>query len=463
MTGNPANMLEDTIIAISTPPGMGGLGIVRLSGKRALIIAKSIFRAKTRAERDFPVRRSILGGIYDRSGGEILDEAVLTFFQAPHSYTREDVVELSCHGSPVILEEIVRLGVAAGARPAHSGEFTLRAYVNGRLDILQAEAVNDLIRSTSLVQAGISMRQLSGSLSRRVLRIREKIVGIAARLEAAIEFPDEGLGLAASGHARALAPVISDLERLVGSYRVGRALREGVTVAITGRTNVGKSTLFNALLEEDRAIVTPYPGTTRDYLKEEIVIDDFVFHLVDMAGLGRPSHPVEKKGILKGQKIAEQADGLLVVLDGSRPESPEDGRLVRRFRAKKKILVVNKADLPARIDKDRLRAAAGKTPVVEISALRGTNMTGLKEEIRRTFAPSEESLDEVILHSRQRDLLREALTALRKARRLLGEGRPEEVVAEELREAASLIGHLTGEIRADEVIEAVFSRFCVGK
>jgi tRNA modification GTPase len=456
-------MLEDTIVAVSTPPGVGGLGIVRLSGKKAVAVARRIFRAKTRPGRDFPVRRPILGSVLDEAGKEVLDEAFLTFFRAPRSYTREDVVELSCHGSPVILEEIVRLGVGAGARQAHPGEFTLRAYVNGRLDILQAEAVNDLIRSASATQARISMRQLSGTLSRRAMRLREKLVHLAARLEAAIEFPDEGLRLTPAGHARVLDPLIGEVERLVGSYRLGRALGEGVTVAITGRTNVGKSTLFNALLEEDRAIVTPYPGTTRDYLREEILIDDFVFHLVDMAGLGRPSHPVERKGILRGQRIARQADGLLLVLDGSRRETPEDERLIRRFRAKKMVLVVNKSDLGVRINAKKLREAAGRAPLLEISALKGTNLARLRAEMRHSFAPSGDLWDEIILHARQRDILADILVALREARGALGAGGSEEVAAEELRKAVSLIGRLTGDVRSEEIMVDIFSRFCVGK
>ncbi|HYA48574.1 MAG TPA: tRNA uridine-5-carboxymethylaminomethyl(34) synthesis GTPase MnmE, partial [Burkholderiales bacterium] len=386
-------MLEDTIIAISTPPGVGGLGIVRLSGKEALNVARRLFRARTRPGRPFPVRHPVLGSVRDPAGNEILDEAFLTYFRAPHSYTREDVIELSCHGSPFVLEEIVRLGNQAGARAAHPGEFTLRAYLNGRLDILQAEAVNELIRSTSAVQARVSIRQLSGTLSRRVLRLRDKLVHLAGRLEAAIEFPDERLRLTPAGHTRLLDPLIGELQGLVESYRVGRALSEGVTVAITGRTNVGKSTLFNALLEEDRAIVTPYPGTTRDYLKEEIVIDGFVFHLIDMAGLGRPSHPVEKKGIARGQKIARQADGLLLVLDGSRREDREDERLIRRFRAKKLILVANKADLGVRLDTKSVRKEAGKAPLLEVSALKGTNLSRLRAEMRHSFAPSGDLAD----------------------------------------------------------------------
>jgi tRNA modification GTPase len=456
-------MLEDTIIAVSTPPGVGGLGVIRFSGRKSLAIAGKIFRARKKGSPAIPVGRPVLGNVFDPAKKEALDEAFLTYFKAPYSYTREDVVELSCHGSPVILDEIVRIGVRTGARQAHPGEFTLRAYVNGRLDIVQAGAVDDLIRSTSLTQARISLRQLSGSLSRRILRLRESVVRLAGQVEAGIEFSEEPLRISPARHARTLESVISGLEGLVASYQAGRALSEGITLAITGRTNVGKSTLFNALLEEDRAIVTPYPGTTRDYLKEEIVIDGLVFHLVDMAGLGKASHPVEQKGIRKGQKIARKADGLLIVLDGSRRESEEDERLIRKFRGKRAILVVNKADLASRIDKNRVRTLTGDAPLLEVSALKGTHLDRLRAEIRRSFAPSGVFREEIILHARQRDILMEILEALKEARRLLTAGHTEEIYAEELRKAISLVGRLTGEIRTDEVMNDIFSRFCVGK
>jgi len=373
------------------------------------------------------------------------------------------VVELSAHGSPVVLEEIVRLGVRLGTRPAHPGEFTLRAYVHGRLDILQAGAVNDLIRAASLTQARISFRQLSGSLSARIARLREGLVHLAAQVEAGLEFPDEELRVGPRRHGRSLDALISGVERLVSSYRTGRALSEGITLAITGRTNVGKSTLFNALLEEERAIVTPYPGTTRDYLREDIVIDGLIFHLVDMAGLGKPRHPVERKGILRGQRIARRADGLLVVLDGSRKASPEDARILRRLRGKKAILVVNKADLPGRLERDKVRALLAGAPLVEVSALRGTGLERLRGLIRAAFVPGAVEEEETILHSRQRDILADVLEALKEARRLLGSGHSEEVYAEEIRRAIALVGRLTGEIRADEVMGDIFSRFCVGK
>lgn len=346
---------------------------------------------------------------------------------------------------------------------AGPGEFTLRAYLNGRLDMLQAEAVNDLIRSVSLTQARVSSGQLGGGLSRRIMGLRRKLISLMSQIEAGLEFPEDGLRTGAGRDRRALDSLADEVGRLVAGYEVGRALGEGVTLAITGRTNVGKSTLFNALLEEDRAIVTRFPGTTRDFLREKLVIDDIVFHLVDMAGLGRPAHPVEKTGIARGQKIAREADGLLLVLDASRKESPEDERLIRKYRAKKLIVVLNKIDLPLKIDRRRLQKMAGRMPLVEVSALKGKNIDMLRKEVRRVFVPRVGKEEDVILHARQKDLLRGILDALLRAGELLARGRSEELAAEELRGALPLLGELTGEIRIDEVIAGIFGRFCVGK
>jgi len=456
-------VLEDTIIAIATPPGFGGLGVVRISGRKALAVAGRIFEAKPGKKKRFPVRRAVFGSVRDPEGKSALDEAYLTYFKAPASYTREDVVEISVHGSPAVLEAILRAGTKAGARLARPGEFTLRAHLNGRLDMVQAEAVDDLIRAVSLTQARISSRQLGGSLSRRVTRVRGRLVSLLAAVEAGLEFPEEGLRSGPQIWRRTIAQVVSDLERLVGSHEAGRALSQGITLAIVGRTNVGKSTLFNALLEEERAIVTPFPGTTRDFLRERLIIDDIVFNLVDMAGLGRAAHPVEKKGITRGRRIAGQADGLIVVFDASRRWSGEDDQLVRRYRTSKAVFVLNKTDLPAKINRKKVLEIARESPVIDVSALRGKNIDTLRKSIRAHFAPRAVSEGEVILRARQKDRLAEALEALRRADALLTLRHSEEVPAEEIRAAIVAIGELTGEVRAEEVLEEIFGRFCVGK
>lgn len=456
-------MLEDTIIAVSTPPGFGGLGVVRLSGPEALAVACSFFRPKSKGKRAYEDRRLVLGEIFDPASGEIVDEAFLAYFKGPRSYTGEDVVELSCHGSPAVLEQTVALGLRSGARRAGPGEFTLRAYLNGRLDIIQAEAVNALVMSVSAAQARPAARQVMGSLSGRFKRMKESLLSLAARVEAGLEFPEEDLRVSSAAHSRDVARNIREVESLISSYDTGRAVTQGVTLAIAGRKNVGKSTLFNALLEQDRALVSPYPGTTRDFLRERLVLDGFLFNLVDMAGLGGARHPVERLGIARGLRIAEAADGLLFLLDASRELSREDISLLTRLAGRKTIIVLNKIDLPKRIDPAPAARLMKSAPVVEVSALKGTNIEDLKREVLRRFGPRVAGGEDLILHARQRDILVAVRDSLVRAAELLRAGHSEELCAEEVRHALELIGRLTGEVRADEVMKSVFSRFCVGK
>lgn len=455
--------LDDTIIAISTPPGYGGIGIIRLSGKKALPIAIRIFRPKKKPGAGVLPGQAIIGNLIDFENNEIFDEAYLIFFPAPRSYTRENVVEISCHGSPAVMENVIRLGIKAGARHAHPGEFTLRAYWKGRIDIIQAEAVNDLIRAASIKQARIAFGHLEGRLSRQISEIRDKIVHLLSQIEAAIEFPDQNLRITPKKIALAFEKMIEFLEKLVASYDAGKALTEGLMIAITGRTNVGKSTLFNALLEEQRAIVTPYAGTTRDYLREKIKIKDVVINLVDMAGLGRASSLIEKEGMKKGNKIASQAEGLLVLIDVSRKETREDFALIEKYKQKKILLVFNKIDLPSKMDAAKIKNRYKDLPSLDISALKGTNLIHLKKKIYEIFLPKLKDGEDVIFHLRQKLLIEEILDHLKNGRELLESGFPEEVYAEEIRKIVPVVGRLTGEIHADDVIENIFSRFCLGK
>jgi tRNA modification GTPase len=455
-------MLEDTIIAVSTPMGYGGLGVVRLSGSRALEICLEIFRPKVR-RRAIPARQTVLGKIFDPETGEPFEEAVLTYYPSPRSYTTEDVVEISTHSSPVLLEEIVKMGIAAGARLANPGEFTLRRFVGGRIDILQAEAVNDLIRASSLNQAKISYRQMDGSLSRRLKKLRLRIIHLLSQVEAGIEFPDEGLRISPQVIARTLRKSLEAVSGLVHSYDLGKTFREGIVLAVMGRTNSGKSTLFNRLLDHERSIVTPFPGTTRDYIREQIKIEDSLFTLVDTAGLDAAAEPVEKEGIRRGRELAARADGILLLVDASRPENRDDLALIRKFRDKQTLILWNKIDLPRKIGSGGIFEAAGGLPQVEISALKGTHLAELKRRIRGLFVPDRDTGEEVILHLRQKLILEEISAALLSALNVLDEGHSEEFVAEEIRPALAMIGELTGEIRADDILEDIFGRFCVGK
>ena len=455
-------MLDDTIIAISTPLGYGGLGVVRLSGKKALPIAKKIFKPKKR-EKKIKSHLAVLGNVYDYENKEYFEEAYLIYFPQPHTYTREDVVEISSHGSPLILEEIVRLGIKAGARHAHPGEFTLRAYLRGRIDILQAEAINDIIQAASLKQAKISFKQLEGRLSQKIASFRDSIILLLSLVEASIEFPDEELPVTSKHISKTLETTIESIRKLIHSYSLGKTLREGLTLAIAGRTNVGKSTLFNALLEKDRAMVTPYPGTTRDYLQESIKIKDSIFTLIDTAGMAAPSHPVEKEGMRRGKVMISQADGILLLFDSSRKENREDLKLLNNYREKNLFLLFNKMDLPLRMDKEKVKKQAKKIPSLNISALKGTNLEKLKAMICKAFIPGQNQGEEILLHLRQKLLLEEILDCLDKGFHLLQQGYPEDFYVEEIRRSLPLISQLTGEIQVDEIIEDIFSRFCIGK
>ncbi len=455
-------MLDDTIIAVSTPIGPGGLGIVRLSGKKSLFVAKKIFKPKKRGTKIMP-RRPVLGNLYNQEQKDYFEEAYLTYFPRPYTYTREDMVEISCHGSPIILEQLVRLGIKEGARHADPGEFTLRAYLRGRIDIIQAEAVNDIIQAASYKQAKISFKQLEGSLSKQISALRTQIIQLLSQVEARIEFPDERLRTSIKRMLRTLEKAIFSVNSLVESYDLGKTLAEGITLAITGRANVGKSTLFNTLLKKDRAIVTPHPGTTRDFLKESINVKDSIFTLIDMAGLGSPLHPVEKEGIKRGKKLASQADGILLLLDVSCKETPEDFKLIKKSKDKKILLIFNKIDLPLKMNTERVKKQAEHIPNIEISALKGTNLKKLKDTIYKLFIPDLEEDNEIILHLRQKLILDEILDSLIEGQSLLKQGYPEEIYAEEIRKVIPLIGQLTGEIRADDIINDIFSRFCVGK
>jgi tRNA modification GTPase len=452
----------DTIVAVSTPPGFGGIGLVRLSGKKALDIASAFFVPAACGTRIRP-GRAVFGHLVEAENGRRLDQGYLIYFKAPHSYTKEDVVELNLHGSPAVLDAAVRCAVKQGARPAHPGEFTLRAFFNGRFDIIQAEAVNDLVHATSLDAARLAFEHVDGKFSKRLSDLRSGLMKIQADIEAFLEFPDERLPVSPGAMTRSLERIIRFLEDAISSYDAGKGIIEGTTIALVGRTNVGKSTLFNALLEEDRAIVNPRPGTTRDYLKERIRIQGAQFSVVDMAGLESSAKLVEREGIKKGKKIADQADGLLILLDVSRKETQDDRALLEAYRERKALVIFNKIDLPRKMDQGKVRKWGGRLPSVEISALTGENLAAFRRAIYRIFTIRLKKHDITIFHLRQKSELEGILAHSRNALTAFSRRGLEDIAAEEIRSAVEGIGRLTGEIRTDDVLEDIFCRFCVGK
>src|SRR6476646_7014594 len=337
--------LDDTIVAIATPPGRGGIGVVRVAGPEARAIACSMLRLK----HELAAGRAIFGEVIEPATGERIDEAVVTFFAKPHSYTSDDVIEISAHGAPVVLRHVVELATRRGARLAEPGEFTMRAFLNGRIDLTQAEAVRDLIESQTLYQAKVAAQQLEGALSRRLQPTKRKLVELIASLEAGIDFAEDDVSVLPTGQIlEQIAGIRSPLEELARSFSYGKIVHEGLTLAIVGRPNVGKSSLFNRLVERERAIVTATPGTTRDLVTETVSLGGIPLKLVDTAGIRRALDEAESIGIKKSMEALADADLVLVVLDASLPTGKEDEDLLKQLAQRRAILVMNKADLAGR-------------------------------------------------------------------------------------------------------------------
>jgi len=448
--------IDDTIVAISTPPGRGGLGVVRLSGAGARGIAEGILRFAP--ESSWRTWQASLAELTD-TAGHAIDRVVATFFEAPRSYTAEDVVEIACHGSPVVLRHALERSVAAGARLADPGEFTLRAFLHGRLDLPQAEAVRDLIDATTLYQARIAAQQVSGSVSRRLAPAKEQLLELIALLEAGIDFADDDVSVAAAEEIlRRLAPVRAGVGQLADSFQYGGLVRAGFTLAIVGRPNVGKSSLFNALLEQDRAIVTDIPGTTRDLVSETAAIGGIPVKLYDTAGIRASTEVVESLGIERSYQAMADADLTLVVVDVSERGNAEDQALIERARRQGRWLAAaNKCDLP--------RGAEVPEGAVLVSALTRQGIPHLRERILAAIAPHGALEQETgfITSLRHEQLLRESARYLEKAAGAVEAAIPHEMVLLDLYAALQPIDAITGATTADDILNRIFSTFCIGK
>ncbi len=446
--------LGDTIVAVSTPPGRGGLGIVRISGERARQIAERLLRFPKPPEwRPWRMR---LAELPDPEG-QAVDRVLVSFFARPHSYTAEDLVEISCHGSPVVLRYCVARAVALGARPAGPGEFTLRAFVHGRIDLPQAEAVRDLIEATTLYQARIAAQQAEGSVSRRLAPIREKLLELIALLEAGIDFAEDDVPVAGPEEiARLLGPLLKEVSELAASYAYGKLVHEGLALAIVGRPNVGKSSLFNRLLERERAIVTEIPGTTRDLVSELACLEGIPIKFTDTAGVRASGDLVESLGVQRTFQAMADADLTLVVVDLSAPVEAEDLALIERARTQGRFLLVgNKCDLP--------RRAELAEPHVVVSALTGEGLENLRRRILEAAAPEAGEIQPGFITSvRHQSLLEEARGRLEKAWQGVS-ALPHELLLLDLYGALEAIGGITGAATAEDVLERIFARFCVGK
>ncbi len=447
---------DDTIVALSTPPGRGGLGVVRLSGPEALAIGGRL--VSPFSEKPLEPRRAVVGSLID-DRGETIDQVILTYFPKPSSYSGEDLVEISCHGSPVILSFAVERAVSLGARLAEPGEFTQRAFLNGRLDLAQAEAVRDLIEATTLYQARVAIRQVEGSLSRRIGPLKKQLRDLIALLEAGIDFAEDDVGVAPDEELlRRLDPLIEGVTRLVESFRYGKVIRSGLTISILGRPNTGKSSLFNRLLEQERAIVTEAAGTTRDQVSETLSIEGLPVKLVDTAGIRATTEVAEVKGVEKSYEALADSDLVLVVVDLSENlESADHELLAKAAKGGRCLLVGNKADLP--------RQARLENDCAVVSALSGEGIDELRRRIRAKALPVADLSGEAtfVTNLRHETLLRESLERLCKAAEAIPAGVPHEMLLLDLYGALGAIDRITGATSVDDILGDIFSTFCIGK
>jgi len=458
--------MNDTITAIATPPGEGGIGIIRLSGKDALSIALRIFHPVTGKSKQEPAPQKVLfGEIRDPATGQCVDEVLLTFCKGPRSYTAEDVIEISAHGGAWITARILALVLAEGARVAEPGEFTRRAFINGRLDLTQAEAVADVIESASDKALNSALSQLKGGLSRRLNTLHENLLAAQAQLEAAIDFSEDGLTFESRETTQKnIHQVETELRQLVDSFRQGRIVREGMRVALVGKPNVGKSSLLNALLQEDRAIVTPIAGTTRDTLEERARIKDIHIVIIDSAGLRENPELIEEQGMQRTRSALEKADLAVVIFDSSQPLDDNDKLLMQEVGEKPKLIVLNKSDLPACWQPDKIKKfLAGDQPLI-LSAKTLSGFDSLKETLYQKATHGErvgESL--VITRERHRNHLQQSAEALKKAGESLKEGLSEELVAVDVTLAMEHLGIILGKTFEEDLLDKIFGQFCIGK
>ena len=457
----------DTIAAIATGAGVSAIGVLRVSGPAALAAAEAVFRPRDGRPLSAHAPRVLVRGALLGPEGETVDDCLAVFFPAPHSYTGERCVEFHCHGSPIVLRLGLQALFAQGARQAGPGEFTRQAFLNGKLDLTEAEAVMDLIDAESAAAAKNALSQLGGSLRRMVEGVRDGLVDIASRFYAVVDYPDEDIE---DIHPReieaALRTADETLTRLLASFQRGQVLRAGVPAAILGRPNAGKSSLLNALLGYDRAIVTDIPGTTRDTVEEKCVLGGVLLRLIDTAGLRETEDAVEKLGTERSRRAAEDAGLVLALIDGSQPVTPEDEAILRLAAGKERwLLLLTKSDLPQKAVLPRLSALPGTAPaaVLSLSAKTGSGIPALETAVAELFPQGEAETGSLLTNPRQADAVGRALDAVRRAEESLSLGLTPDVILTDAEEALSALGELTGATAREEIVSAIFSRFCVGK
>ena len=458
--------MTDTIVALATPLGRSGIGTVRLSGPDAVRIAEGFCEAH-----GFEPRRATLVKLSDAETGEAIDEAVVTFYRGPNSFTGEDVIEISCHGSPVVLRQVIDGALRLGARLADPGEFSLRALANGKMNLAEAEAIRDLIDSQTATAARQAVRQMRGEISQTLSPVKDELLDVIVVLESALEFVEDDLpDVQAASLKERLVRVAEELDRFAATFKAGHLIREGLRVAIIGHPNVGKSSLFNALLGSERAIVTDIAGTTRDQLHERFTINDIPVSLIDTAGLRETTDVVESIGVERSRATMADADLVVLMLDASVQTTDEDRQLLESIKGLNYIVALNKIDKVPSSDIDRMVAAENSSlaylrdKIVPISAKTGEGLEDLKAAIIEPFSPGDvDSAGFLITDARHHDLLLRARDEVLGSVRLIEERASEEIVLVGLHNALRYLGQITGETTTEDMLTRIFSTFCIGK
>ena len=459
--------MEDTIAAIATAYGEGGIGIIRLSGEESKPILDRIFKAKGNEYKESIVnKRLYYGHIVDPENGQVVDEVLVSYMKAPSTYTAEDVVEIYCHGSIVALRKTLTLALRSGARPAEKGEFTKRAFLNGRLDLSQAEAVIDIVRAKTDKTFEVALSQMEGALSQQVKEIRQALMDLLVDITVNLDYPDEDIEIMTYQKLTESTSSIGDMiDKLLSTAGTGRIIRDGLAVAIIGKPNVGKSSLMNALLREARAIVTEIPGTTRDTIEEVISIRDIPVKLTDTAGIRETEDQIERIGIEKSKESFNRADLILFIVDGSSPLSGEDREIMGTIGGRKVIVLVNKTDLGLRIEEDEIRAALPQGSIIRAAVKKNTGIEELETEIESMVyggqLRQEESL--LVTNARHMELLERAGEAIGEARQMAENSEALDFIEVDVRRCYELLGEIIGESVTEDILEQVFARFCLGK
>lgn len=459
-------MAEDTISAVITALGEGAVGIVRISGADALATAEKIFKSRSGKKLSEYQHHTLVYGHVTDADGTMVDEVLCVYMQAPHSYTAEDVVEIQSHGGIQSLKKILALTYQNGARPAEAGEFTKRAFLNGRIDLTQAEAVMDIIRSRSEASLKLAVRQQNGQLAQELRKLRSKMLDVVINLEAVIDYPEEDIeDVTFDTVAGSIANTAAGIEDLLAHAHTGKILREGLRTAIVGRPNVGKSSLLNALLKEERAIVSEYAGTTRDVIEEQLLLDGVPLVLADTAGIRKTEDYVEQIGVEKSRRLLQDAELVICVVDGSEGLTAEDEEILQAASEKPCVIIVNKSDLEIDTTLQQLQERFGIDKVMPLSARTNEGIDRFAAWLKNYVYGSEGTLSDgvYVQNARHEELLRQALQSLQDAQRAAQERMPYDCIVIDVRNAIDLLGEITGDTVQDEIINEIFARFCIGK